>query len=105
VTKNPGAAEPDRMLPLAMRCDLTSGTFEWHGNYLVNPWTADGSLVSLNDYPRMSGYLSQHSALRNRFVAKRDPGSWHRTIDKVHANLIDRPKLLLQDMKASIHPV
>lgn len=105
VTKNPEVAEPDRVLPLAMRRDLTSGTFEWQGNYLVNPWAEDGTLVSLSDYPRMAAYLSEHPALRERFVARKAPGSWHRTIDKVHSNLTPRPKLLLQDMKTTIHPV
>lgn len=105
ITKDPAVAEPDRVLPLAMRRDLTSGTFEWQGNYLINPWADDGSLVSLADYPRMAAHLSGHPGVRDRFVAKRDPASWHRTIDKVQASLTARPKLLLQDMKTTIHPV
>lgn len=105
VTRDPDAAEADRMLPLAMRRDLMTGAFEWQGNYLVNPWAADGSLVALDDYPRMAAYLSQHPSLRDRFVAKKSPTSWHRTIDKVNSQLTAKPKLLLQDMKAHIHPV
>ncbi|MEU0793833.1 Eco57I restriction-modification methylase domain-containing protein [Amycolatopsis sp. NPDC005961] len=105
VVQDPTVVESDRVLPLAMRRDLMSGTFEWQGNYLINPWADDGSLVSLADYPRMAAYLSNHPALRERFVAKRDPGSWYRTIDKVQASLISKSKLLLQDMKTTIHPV
>jgi hypothetical protein len=105
VTRDATLVEPDRMLPLAMREDLMSGTFQWQGNYLVNPWADDGSLVSLADHPRMSAYLSGHPALKERHVAKQAPGSWYRTIDKVQAKLTGRPKLLLQDMKAHIHPV
>ena len=105
VTRDPEVAEADRMLPLAMRRDLMSGTFEWQGSYLVNPWTDDGSLVPLEDYPRMAAYLSGYPVLRERFVAKRAPGSWYRTIDKVDAKVTGMPKLLLQDMKAHIHPV
>jgi hypothetical protein len=105
VTKDPTVAEPDRILPLAMRRDLMSGRFDWHGNYLVNPWSEDGSLASLDDYPRMADYLSDHPELRERHVARRDSASWYRTIDKVHAELTAKPKLLLQDMKAHIHPV
>lgn len=105
VIKEPTLVERDRALPLAMRRDLMSGTFEWQGNYLVNPWADDGSLVSLADYPRMAAYLSKHADLRDRFVAKKDPASWYRTIDKVQSSLTDRPKLLLQDMKTTIHPV
>jgi hypothetical protein len=105
VTRDAALVEADRMLPLAMREDLMSGTFQWQGNYLVNPWADDGSLVPLADHPRMSAYLSGHPGLRERHVAKKSPGSWYRTIDKVQAKLTGRPKLLLQDMKAHIHPV
>jgi adenine-specific DNA-methyltransferase len=105
ITKDPKVAEPDRILPLAMRRDLMSGTFRWQGNYLVNPWADDGSLVRLADYPRMAAYLSKHPVVRERHIVKNAGESWYRTIDKVHAKLTDRPKLLLQDMKAHIHPV
>jgi hypothetical protein len=105
VTKDPSVAEFDRMVRLSMSEDLATGTFEWHGNYLVNPWATDGSLVTLDDYPRMSAYLSAHPALRDRFVARKSPKSWHRTIDKLNAQLTAKPKLLFQDMKARIHPV
>ncbi len=105
VTRDATVVESDRMLPLAMREDLMSGTFEWQGSYLINPWADDGSLVRLADYPRMAAYLSGHPALMERHVAKQYPRSWYRTIDKVQAKLTGRPKLLLQDMKAHIHPV
>lgn len=105
VTKDAEAVESDRLLPLAMRRDLMSGNFDWQGNYLVNPWANDGTLVSLTEYPRLAAYLSSHPDLKKRFVAKKNPERWHRTIDKVHADLIPKPKLLLQDMKATIHPV
>lgn len=105
ITTDPNLVEGDRMTPLAMRCDLMSGTFLWHGTYLVNPWAADGSLVPLAKYPRMAAHLSRHPAICERHIAKKAPKSWYRTIDKVHADLIGKPKLLLQDMKLNIHPV
>lgn len=105
VTNDPSVAELDRMLPLAMRRDLMTGTFDWQGNYLVNPWDDSGGLVDLNDFPRMAGYLRAAPGLTKRHVAKKSPSGWYRTIDKVQPGLTDRPKLLLQDMKATIHPV
>jgi adenine-specific DNA-methyltransferase len=105
VVQGSSIIEPDRLLPLAMGKDLTSGTFEWHGQHLVNPWAEDGSLVDLADYPGMAKHFGNHPTLRARFVAKKAPGRWYRTIDKVNADLTARPKLLLQDMKAFIHPV
>jgi hypothetical protein len=38
-------------------------------------------------------------------VARKNPRAWYRTIDKVNASLIEQPKLLLQDMRTTIHPV
>src|SRR5690606_7127588 len=105
VTRDPDLVEPDRLLPLAMRRDLMTGYFSWGGNYLVNPWREDGSLVDLADCPRLAAYLTGHPELRKRHVAKKSPASWYRTIDKVNASIINRPKLLLQDMKTTIHPV
>lgn len=105
ITKNPEAVEADRLLPLAMRRDLMTGTFEWQGNYLINPWDDHGTLVPLMDYPRMAKHFRANPKLQERFVAKKSPRSWYRTIDKVDATLTGRPKLLLQDMKSTIHPV
>ena len=105
VTTRPDVVEADRLLPLAMTRDLRSGQFDWGGSYLVNPWEADGSLVRLSRHPRLARYLKRHPELRHRFVARRDPDSWYRTIDKVKHDLVDKPKLLLQDMRATINPV
>lgn len=105
VTRDTDAVERDRLVPMVTARDLATGTFTWHGDYLVNPWAADGSLVDLADYPRLAAYLSSHPLLRERFVARRNPDAWYRTIDKLNPALTPKPKLLLQDMKAHIHPV
>lgn len=105
VTTESDVVEWERLVPLATQRDLASGRFEWGGTYLVNPWADDGSLVPLGDYPRLAAYLSDHPALRERFVARKSPAAWYRTIDKLNPALTARPKLLLQDMKAHIHPV
>ncbi|RBY76877.1 SAM-dependent methyltransferase [Blastococcus sp. TF02-09] len=97
--------EDDRLLPMAMVRDLASGAFEWSGNYLVSPWQATG-LVELDDYPRLRSYLEQHgAALRKRHVATARPKTWFRTIDRVDVGLTGRPKLLIPDMRMTLHPV
>ncbi|CAM4165235.1 N-6 DNA methylase [Nocardiopsis rhodophaea] len=106
VTDNPELVEHDRLLPLSMVKDIKSGTFHWGGKYLVNPWTPSGELVDLADYPRLRAYFAAHSeALRKRHIATKQPDRWYKTIDKVSQSLIGRPKLLLPDMKTTIHPV
>lgn len=105
LTDDPELVEPDRLLPMLMTSDTTAGVAEWSGTYLVNPWL-DGELVDLRQYPRLQRYLDSRSAeIRNRHVARRNPALWYRTIDRVEPGLLDRPKLVLPDLKAFINPV
>lgn len=98
--------EDDRLLPLSMVGDLhSSGRFDWNGYHLVNPWTTNGDLVDLLDYPLLKQYLEASETLRGRHVAKKNPAQWFRTIDKIDASLKGKPKLLIQDMRSKINPV
>lgn len=106
VVENPDLVEADRALPLAVGQDLRSGTFAWGGKYLVNPWDATGSLVELEEFPKLRAYLEgSGSRLRDRHTARKSPQGWYRTIDKVDASLTARPKLLFRDLGASANPV
>ena len=107
VTEDEAVAERDRMLPLAMAADTTSGELEWSGHHLVNPWRDDGTgLVDLSEFPQLSGYYQEHrEQLLGRNIAKRRPKTWYRTIDRVDPGLLSQPKLLFPDIKALIHPV
>lgn len=105
VTRDADAAERERMLPLAMSADVKSGSFNWTGHYLVNPWDEDG-LVDLEQWPKLADYLNRNAiAIRRRSISKRSPLKWYRTIDRVRMSLTNRPKLLLEDMKRRTHPV
>lgn len=98
--------EEDRLIPLVMTSDITSGTVKWGGHYLVNPWRGPGELVDLGAYPKLASYFQQHAgALRRRHVAGKQPERWYRTIDPVHLGLTTKPKLLFPDMKMFAHPV
>lgn len=98
--------EADRLLPLAMVRDIASGVLDWHGSYLVNPWSTRGSLVDIDDYPRLARYFKRYGdVLRKRYVALKQPNCWYKTIDKVDHRLTARPKLLFPDLKLTIHPV
>lgn len=97
--------EEDRKLPITMTSDVRNGTFSWGGKVLLNPWDAAGHLVSLDEFPKLGKALERAPALRDRFVARKNPSTWYRTIDKIDSRLTEKPKLLLQDMKAAITPV
>ena len=105
ITKDPDLVESDRLLPLLRAGDITDGHASWSGGYLVNPWD-DAGLVDLARYPRLRAYLTTDAArLRGRHTARKNPGQWYRTIDRVHASLQSRSKLVLPDIKAASHPV
>src|SRR5690606_5488574 len=86
--------------------DVRTGKLEWSGHYLVNPWEEGGQLVNLDAFPRLAKYFREHAeALRRRYVGRRDPDRWYRTIDKVDAKLTGQPKLIFPDMKLASEPV
>lgn len=97
--------EPERLLPIVMADDIRTGRLLAPRKSLINPWDADNRLVDIAQFPRMLRHLSGHPHVQGRFVARRNPDGWWRTIDKPVPGLAGRPKLLLQDMKAQITPV
>ena len=106
LTTTDAAVEPDRLVPLATSRDITDGVLRWGGRYLINPWQDNRTLVSLDRYPALAAHIRRHETrLRQRHVARRDPDRWWRTIDVVREGLADAPKLLLPDLKATVHPV
>ncbi len=92
--------EPERKLPLVMARDLIGGRIDWHRKGVLNPFEADGSLASLDAFPRFAAYLESHrDAIAARHVANRSGAGWYRTIDRIYPDLVQRPKLLVPDIK------
>lgn len=106
VTKDQSVVESDRLLPLAMTSDTRHGEVRWSGSYLVNPWELDGTLVELQNYPKLRAYLEDsREDLELRNIAQRNVRTWYRTIDKVRHSLLGRHKLYFPDMKLTSNPV
>lgn len=98
--------EPSRKLPLVRTSDIRSGTVQWQGMGVVNPFNSDGSLVDLDKYPKLRAYFQQHaSAIRKRNCARKNPRGWYRTIDRIDEELTRQPKLLIPDIKGDAHIV
>lgn len=92
--------ESARKLPLAMARDLADGELRWGGKGVVNPFESDGQLAALDEYPAFAAYVRKHhEAIANRHVASKNPERWYRTIDRIHPDLVKRPKLLIPDIK------
>lgn len=93
--------EDTRKLPLLMAADLHDGEIRWGGKGLVNPFEPDGSLASLERYPRFGAHIETNRlALAARHVAQKNgSGGWYRTIDRVYTELTGTSKLLIPDIK------
>lgn len=106
ITKDPHVVEPDRIVPLAMTADTRQGVLQWSGHYLVDPWKQGGGLVDLAAYPRLRAHFQdRRTELEGRNIARRIPGDWYRTIDRVRHELTAQPKLYFPDMKLASNPV
>ena len=95
--------EEELLLPLAVSGDCISGNLQWHGSYVINPFksVANSELIDLAEFPKARAYFERHEALlRNRSVGKRNPLNWYRTIDRITPSLLQRPKLLIPDIKS-----
>ncbi|NES85042.1 MAG: N-6 DNA methylase [Moorea sp. SIO2B7] len=98
--------EPDRKLPLVKTQDIKTGIIKWGGLGVINPFHDNGSLVELENYPKLASYLAQHSdTILKRNCAKKNPKNWYRTIDRIYPSLTAYPKLLIPDIKSKAHIV
>jgi adenine-specific DNA-methyltransferase len=105
VTRNATLVESSQLLRLAMAKDIGTGTLQWSGHYLVDPWNCDG-LVELSKFPRLRAYLEEHGdALRKRHTAIKNAEGWYKTIDRVTHSFASKRKLYIADIKSVLDPV
>lgn len=98
----PNIVEEELIMPGINARDLRGNRFQWQGEYLLNPYNADGTLVNLADYPRASAYLEAHrEKLSARHIAQKAPNRWYKTIDRISPSLMSKPKILLPDMSGN----
>lgn len=98
--------EPERKLRLVTTRDIRQGTVRWEGLGVINPFLDDGRLADLRDFPRFARWLeARGDIIRRRNVARRNPAAWYRTIDRIHAELAPRAKLLIPDIKGDSNVV
>ena len=95
--------EKELLLPIVLSRDISNGKIRWSGNYIINPYKSDSSdLIDLDQYPLVRKYLSKNSSiLRKRYVVRRNPSHWYRTIDRIYPALVKMPKLLLPDITSN----
>lgn len=105
LTEKEDLVEADRMLPLFYMRDHRKGNTD-RKRWLVNPWKEDGTLVDLDEYPKLKTYFEENrSILSKRYVAQSNQASWYRTIDKLLPDLLKRDLLLMPDMSNQPDPI
>lgn len=83
-----------------MTRDISCGRLKWRGKGVINPFGDDGSLVDLDEYPRLRRYLEERRGqIASRHVAAKSPRNWYRAIDRIQPGLARREKLLIPDIK------
>lgn len=99
--------EAEVLMPLVTTYDIKEGTTNWTGRCIINPFREDGSLIDLNQYPKLKSYFNSHkNEMLKRNVAKKNNASkWYRTIDRIYPGLQLKQKLLIPDIKGSNHIV
>ena len=98
----PSKVEKELLLPALNARDMSGNRLQWSGQYLLNPYKPNGELINLEDYPQAAEYLISHrEALQKRHVAKKNPGKWYKTIDRIVPALKDSPKVLLPDISGN----
>ncbi len=94
--------EKKRLVPLVKREDITEGKIKDARRYVINTFEDSQGTISLERYPKLKAYFHRHEELiRKRHVAKKNPNSWFRTIDRVYPELVKKPKLLIPDIAGS----
>lgn len=98
--------EDARKVPLVMTRDIVSGEVNWRGYGVINPFMDDGKLASFKQFPRFGRFLeARRDVIAKRHVAQKAPANWYRTIDRIYPALVEKPKLLIPDIKGAAHIV
>lgn len=105
VVTKPTGVEAELLKPAVGPADLRDGAVKWTGRSIVSPWNGS-ELIDLSSYPGAARYFRKNmKALKGRYVGKRNPNTWWRTIDRPPADDYRGPKLIVADINDRIEPV
>lgn len=94
--------ESELVLPIILSKDLKGNKLNWSGNFIINPFTKSGNLISLDEYPKSKSYFEANKeVLVKRHIARKNLINWYRTIDKIDLDLVSKNKILLPDISGN----
>lgn len=98
----PNIVENELLLPAINAKNLKGNELNWNGEYLFNPYSNNGELIDLSNYPLAEKYLLDHKKkLVERHVARKNSLKWYKTIDRITPQLKSEAKILLPDMSGN----
>jgi hypothetical protein len=102
IVENTLEVEPDRLVPLVKREGIIDGQIHDSNRAVINTFENGKGTIDLDAYPKLRTFFQENEALvKKRHVAKKNPNSWFRTIDRVYPELVKKPKLLIPDIAGS----
>ncbi len=103
ISKNfPSDIESELLLPVIGSRNLQGSKITWNGECVLSPFTPEGDMINLDKYPGARNYLLSHrDKLSARYVAKRNPEKWYKTIDRIKPSLQKQGKLLLPEISSN----
>lgn len=96
--------ENELLLPILISRDLKDNKVDWSGKYVINPFSENGELIDLEQYPKAKKYFNSHKEiLLNRHISKKNPNKWYKTIDRISPALTHMDKIILPDISGNTH--
>lgn len=98
----PSDIEQELLLPAVNAKNLQGNKITWNGEKLFNPYNTSGQLIDIDMYPVAKKYLvTNKEILVKRYVARKSPARWYKTIDRIKSELCRKNKLLLPEISAN----
>lgn len=94
--------EKELTIPILTSRDLKGNKLEWSGKYIINPFSKNGDLINLDQFPKAKSYFESHKdILVKRHISARNPENWYKTIDKINPELTYKDKIILPDISGN----
>lgn len=95
IIDDPDVVESDRLVPFVKTRDIAHNGTVTSSSWLANPWSPEGVLVDLEDFPLLNRLLAPYRAALQTRACVRHVGEWYRTIDKIRPDAVLTDKIVI----------
>ncbi|MCU8063406.1 Eco57I restriction-modification methylase domain-containing protein [Shewanella xiamenensis] len=94
--------ESSRKIPMVKAVDIKNGYLNNYNQFIINTYDNDG-VINLDNFPKLKKYLESYgNILKSRYISKKSPSAWFKTIDRVYPERAKAEKLLIPDIKSQL---